>query len=346
MILENSIGWCDVTGNKVIGCDKVSPGCKNCYAANDTPARVLRSRGIETWGPKGTRVPVAGFSQKVRQLNRRCICDRCHLTHSFDLLAGVTFCRCGGPLRRIRLFANSNSDWLDERWPTDVLADFLKDIHDNPNVDFLLLTKRPENFAGVSHIHSILRDLYGAGEGASGGYTQSGLKFYSWLAGWVSGERPPANVWLGVSVENQWQANGRLPQLFDIPAAVHFASLEPLLGDVNIAPFLLSDYDKRCYDTQLIVSLDTRHDNKLDWVIVGGESGRDARPCNVKWVREIVADTHTYGCPVYVKQLGTFSIHERGSQRIRTCWDHPKGGDLHEWPADLQRRDFPLIAPR
>ena len=333
MILENSIGWCDVTGNKVIGCDKVSPGCKNCYAANDTPARVLRSRGIETWGPKGTRVPMAGFSAKVPQLNRRCICDRCHLTHSFELLAGVTFCRCGGPLRRIRLFANSNSDWLDERWPTDVLADFLKDIHDYPNVDFLLLTTRPENFAGVSDIHAILRDLYSAGEGASGGYTQSGLKFYSWLAGWASGERPPANVWLGVSAENQEQADLRIPQLLQIPAAVRFVSAEPLLGPIELFT-----------DAQDPPNPKTAPG--IDWVIVGGESGKDARPCNVKWVREIVADTHTYGCPVYVKQLGTFSIHERGSQRIRTCWDHPKGGDLHEWPADLQRRDFPLIAPR
>lgn len=55
MKLSNPIGWCDDTTNAVTGCDKVSPGCKNCYAAAGTRARVLRAQGIETWGPTGVR---------------------------------------------------------------------------------------------------------------------------------------------------------------------------------------------------------------------------------------------------------------------------------------------------
>lgn len=55
MKIENSIGWCDATINAVTGCDKVSRGCKNCYAEVGTRARVLRAQGKETWGPQGIR---------------------------------------------------------------------------------------------------------------------------------------------------------------------------------------------------------------------------------------------------------------------------------------------------
>jgi protein gp37 len=86
MKIENNIGWCDETGNKVTGCDKVSPGCKNCYAEKGTRARVLRAMGIETWGPKGKRHPVADFSKKVRRLNKLCVCDKCHNAYPVEWL--------------------------------------------------------------------------------------------------------------------------------------------------------------------------------------------------------------------------------------------------------------------
>ena len=66
MKIFNNIGWCDETSNAVTGCDKVSDGCKNCYAQVGTRARVLRAQGIETWGPNGVRYPVAQFTEAVR----------------------------------------------------------------------------------------------------------------------------------------------------------------------------------------------------------------------------------------------------------------------------------------
>ena len=148
MKLENNIGWCDETINAVTGCDKVSGGCKNCYAEAGTRARVLRAQGIETWGPKGVRHPV-NFEPVFRRLNKLCICDRCHETFPVEKLFSRDdpVCRlCLGDVRRIRLFADSNSDWLDERWPVETLARFLDAIRLAPNVNVILLTKRPEKW--------------------------------------------------------------------------------------------------------------------------------------------------------------------------------------------------------
>ena len=81
MKLESNIGWTDQTTNCVTGCDRISPGCRNCYAADGTRARVLRSQGKETWGPKGERVPV-NFEPVFRRLNKLCVCDFCHARRS------------------------------------------------------------------------------------------------------------------------------------------------------------------------------------------------------------------------------------------------------------------------
>src|SRR6266550_5894008 len=154
MKLENNIGWCDATTNAVTGCDKVSPGCKNCYAEAGTRARVLRSKGVETWGLKGERVPV-NFEPVFRRLNKMLICDKCHNAERVEKLSLATklgqrsyctACQARDSFRRIRIFADSNSDWLDPKWPVEVLARFLDAIRLAPNVDVLLLTKRIELF--------------------------------------------------------------------------------------------------------------------------------------------------------------------------------------------------------
>lgn len=89
-----------------------------------------------------------------------------------------------------------------------------------------------------------------------------------WGGGWL-------NVWLGVSVENQRWTSRILP-LLRVPAVVHFLSCEPLLGPVDLSPFTC----KEGYDGDAFVP-------GVDWVIVGGESGPDARPMAENWVREV-----------------------------------------------------------
>lgn len=292
--LENSIGWCDDTGNKVIGCTKVSEGCKNCYAEVGTVARVLRARAdnpIETWGAGGTRIAVGDFTAKLRRLNKLCICDRCHETATLAAL-GLEHGRradgeCGGEFRRIRLFADSNSDWLDEAWPIETLAEFLDEIRRSPNVDVLLLTKRMENWTGrleaALKIHQ-QNDNFAAAD---------------WIIEWLAGTLAPANVWLGVSVENQKRADERIPLLVQTPAAVRFLSCEPLLEELDIVgPF----GGPQAFPLGMAIQ----------WVIVGGESGKDRRDCGMEAIASVVRQCRVHECPVYVKQDGAFKSGQQG----------------------------------
>jgi protein gp37 len=121
-------------------------------------------------------------------------------------------------------------------------------IGDTPHLDWLLLTKRPENFAS--------------------------LLPYS--------ADPPANVWLGVTAEDQKRVEGRLPLLAVAPAVVRFVSCEPLLGPVDLSPWLASA--------------------ALGWAIVGGESGPRRRPMELVWLGAVVDQCRAHGVPCYVKQ--------------------------------------------
>lgn len=279
MKIENNIGWCDATTNAVIGCDKVSPGCKNCYAEAGTRARVLRAQGRETWGPKGERVPV-NFEPVFRRLNKLCVCDKCH--EGFKLLGEIAVSNvdhartCGGDVRRPRLFADSNSDWLDPKWPVETLARFLDAIRLAPNVDVLLLTKRIELFKQ--------RMAFALGDAKE---LRWGAQLVSWLEKWLAGT-PPPNLWLGISVEDNLRCI-RIPILRGTPAAVRFISFEPLLEDL---PKLTLD--------------------GIGWAIVGGESGKNRRDCGVAAIESVVAQCAAAGVPVYCKQDSAMLPGQRG----------------------------------
>lgn len=141
------------------------------------------------------------------------------------------------------------------------------------------------------------------------------------LYGFPVGESPfdglPPHIAVGVSVEDQRTADERIPLLAQCPAAVRFLSVEPLLGPVQLD---LTD---------------------IHWVIVGGESGPKARPCNAIWVRSVLDQCRASGVPCFVKQLGSGAIDYEG------CPIKPgdrKGGDPAEWPEDLRVREYPKVA--
>jgi protein gp37 len=136
-------------------------------------------------------------------------------------------------------------------------------------------------------------------------------------------------VWFGTSVEDQQRADERIPELLKIPARVRFLSVEPLLEKI--------DFTYSCFNGA--DSLRTMPG--IHWVIFGGESGRGARPCNIEWIRDGVRQCRAAGVKPFVKQMGSFSIEEQGSQRRRILWDDSKGGDPSEWPEDLRVREFP-----
>ncbi len=127
----------------------------------------------------------------------------------------------------------------------------------------------------------------------------------------------PPNVWMGVSVENM-DVVGRVDELRRVPAAVRFLSCEPLLGP-------------------LALDLDG-----IGWTIVGGESGKGARPMDPRWARAIVRQCAAANVPAFVKQLGSVWARETfEAGRSVSAHGDPKGGDPQWWPADLRIREFP-----
>jgi protein gp37 len=142
--------------------------------------------------------------------------------------------------------------------------------------------------------------------------------YLEWRYG--DGRMPSRHIWHGVTVENRrWRS--RIDELRAAPTALRYLSLEPLLEDVG--------------------ELDLRG---IQWVIVGGESGLGARPCDMAWVRTIVRQCRAAGVAVFVKQLGVRPFHERaqGLPIILHARDR-KGADPAEWPDDMRVREFPSV---
>jgi hypothetical protein len=167
---------------------------------------------------------------------------------------------------------------------------------------------------------------------------------------------PLSNCWLGTSVEDQRRADERIPALLATPAAVRFISAEPLLGEVCLLagpPTELPGGLTHSYswlhglsgvlgdDAEAIVKVP-----KIDWVIVGGESGPGARPCDIGWIRSLVAQCQAAGTAVFVKQMGSaWAEAQKTRRRVEgdESWSRGdrKGGALEEFPADLRIREFP-----
>jgi len=161
-----------------------------------------------------------------------------------------------------------------------------------------------------------------------------------WLSKW------PENVMTGTSPCDQKTADKCIPELLKVPGR-RFLSAEPLIGAVNLTEAL--------YGNRKGINPAT-----VDWVIVGGESGPGARPCDIDWVRSIVSQCKEAGVPVFVKQLGAkpeevntgdampmpFEFDDGGEEvaRIYKPRDR-KGGDMAEWPEDLRVREFPVLTP-
>ena len=127
---------------------------------------------------------------------------------------------------------------------------------------------------------------------------------------------PFPNVWLGVSCEDQKTADERLMILRDIPNAVPWVSYEPALAGVDFSAHL--DF--------------------LRWIVCGGESGPGARPFNIQWARDVIAQCKAAGTKAFFKQAGSNAVLD--NKRIRLM--DRKGGDWTEWEEDLKVREYPL----
>lgn len=293
---SSGISWTDHTFNPWWGCVKVSPGCKHCYAE-----AFSKRVGEAVWGERAPRrffgdkhwaAPLKWNAKAVKEGVRR------------------------------RVFCGSMCDWAEDRGDLIYEREKLWElIRATPGLDWLLLTKRPENIAGM-----LPKD---------------------WRAGGYS------NVWLGTTVENQEAAEKRLSVLLEVPAVVHFASMEPLLGAVVLNEWLVPTTVRHCcmdvsgalrhgwldcmqtadgrkyskeesraaLENLLAQGIEVipvgprcdRFDDKvgclghegavLDWVIIGGESGPGFRAMELDWARHVREQCQAAGVAVWFKQV-------------------------------------------
>lgn len=275
---ENSkIEWTHHTFNPWYGCTKISPACDNCYAA-DWDKRYNKE---SHWGPKAPRERT---SKKNWQLPRK--------WDDEASAAGI----------RYRVFCASLADVFDNQVPELWRDDLWNLIAATPNLDWLLLTKRPQN---IKSMYPLL---------------------------WQ--EKAPHNVWLGTTVENQQVADRNIAHLLEVPAVVHFLSCEPLLEKIDLTKCALArfkherkgadmvsinsphavdstvsgvlnaltgkayarvEYDEEFSDTGIRI-------NALDWVIAGGESGPGYREAEEEWFLSLRDQCIAAGVPFLFKQ--------------------------------------------
>jgi protein gp37 len=127
------------------------------------------------------------------------------------------------------------------------------------------------------------------------------------------------NVWMGTSCGSN-KGLSRIFDLIEVPAAIRFVSFEPLWEHIDM-------------------NLDISTLLKIDWAIIGGESGNEIgkylyRPCDLEWIKEIADAIHSVGNAVFIKQMGTYL-----AKKMKLKAHH--GGDIGEWPEEFQIREFP-----
>jgi protein gp37 len=335
MAESTKIQWTTHTFNPWIGCTKVHEGCAHCYAEADMDHRRKRAK----WGPHGTRSRTSDdyWKQPLKWdreaqaagERRRVFCAS--LADIFEDWQGPIVDARGEPLLVDGLGAKrrESENVTGRNWSPLTMDDLRRDlfglIDRTPNLDWLLLTKRPEN----------VRRMWPAAPHMSNPEAK--------------GKR--LNVWLGTSVSNQPTADRMLPPLIacrDL-CPVLFASAEPLLGELDLAAVRVG-----CgWHALGCACSGTGCDHgKLDWVIVGGESTQGKAPARrfyLGWARSLVAQCREWGAAPFIKQMGSsvWDTHPSelatGEHRVTLRDSH--GGDPSEWP-ELFPREFPAAPGR
>ena len=390
---ETKISWCHHTFNPWLGCTKVHAGCTHCYAEADMDKR----RGRVKWGANGTRSMTSPANWKLplkwnREAEhagerRRVFCAS--LADVFEDWQGPILNHKG---ERLAVYNVTNgilsaSPYTTEppsnfRWLTmsELRLTLGRLIDATPNLDWLLVTKRPEN------IRRMYLDWH-----LDGGTTG---RIRELMHECESQDVHPywrKNVWLLTSVSDQATADAMIPELLKCRDLVPVlgVSAEPLLGPVDFAkwttkpsewlatckeqgasyiegkksrdghPEICSDMADKWLDSYL-----SEKSKMLDWIITGGESGPHARPCNVEWIRSIGEQCKAAGVAWFNKQLGSYPVHHgstvpgghwpRGVKLedinfqtglgFRVQLKDKKGGDPAEWPEDLQNQEFPVLS--
>lgn len=276
---KTKIDWADMVWNPVTGCTKISEGCQNCYAER-------MSKRLQLMAPKKYS---QGFAVK------------CHPEALQEPL------KIKKPQR---IFVCSMGDLFHDDVPFEFIAQVYGIMSICKQHTFIVLTKRPQRaLEFYQWCEKRQQELYKEPADQNiyleylpgdivGPYTEKyGDEFPD--------EIPLDNIWLGVTAENQARVDERIPILLQIPAAVRFISVEPMLGPIDLQnvevrknefePALQLD----CWETEEWPDYKT-----LNWVICGGETGPGARPMHPDWVRSLRDQCAAANVPFFFKQWG------------------------------------------
>lgn len=306
---RSRIEWTDASWNPIQAinggwtCAKISPGCTHCYAE-----RLSQRVGGRPYGHDGPclnrqilhtplhwRQPKHIFTCSMTDL----FWDRIPvewITQIFNIMTSAT------------LECRRRHDHKDECWT-------------GPSHTFTILTKRAQR---MHRVLTIELPEY-VGEHWPGDTPLSIALSVNW---------PLRNVRIGISCEDQRRLDERLPWLLRTPAAARVLCLEPILGPLDLTSALRQSCSD-CGSSKIDCLAAQRQSfwaccphcrhRPIDWVIIGGESGPKARPCQIEWIRAIVKQCVDAGVPIFVKQDSAFRPGQQG--RI------PNDLWIHQWPA-------------
>ena len=286
------IQWCDHTLNFWIGCTKVSDGCKFCYAERENE----RHKWVDGFGARVPRHKAA--ESTLKQL------------YKWDRKAASE-----GVRRKV--FSNSLSDFFDPEVPMDWRHEALRIMTECPNLDFLVLTKRPK-------------------------FAREYLMDNSYVN--PHGEYSILNLWIGASAEDQATIKYRTYWLIRIPAVVRFLSLEPLLEEVTIEPILGFSHDPgKNFLMEPIIPEDPEKDwmertvHNIDWVITGGESDggnsdQKTRISHPEWFWKIRKECFQNNVHFFFKQWGAWSPeYLPDSEKVWDYYDDEELMRMYYW---------------
>ncbi len=263
---KSNIQWTDYVWNPIAGCTKCSPGCKNCYA--ETMAKRLKAMRVHPYWPPFKEPQVVDENGWTGNI---------HLCHAKVGGQVDTLCEPLHLRKPRKIFVCSMSDLFHEKVPFEFISRVFWTIQRAKWHTYQILTKRPERILPFMKEHDHI--------------TENAVLGRRYLI-----KTPFNNVHIGVSVSTQAEADEKIPILLQIPAAVRFVSVEPMLEGIKGLHIGKCGY----YCDERVGHVDHTY---LDWVIVGCESGVNRRPCKIEWIDSIVDQCKAANVPCFVKQI-------------------------------------------
>jgi protein gp37 len=298
---HSTIEWTDATWNPITGCSVTSPGCKRCYAMKLAGTRLQHHPSRAGLTQETDAGPV--WTGEVR-FNEEWLRQPLNWRR-----ARMIFVCAHGDL-----FHESVPDeWIDRIFAVMALAE---------QHTFQVLTKRAERMR--AYFANPVREALIGQQIVRLQLERDGSPYAIWSG------LPLWNVWLGVSVEDQKRADERVALLLQVPARIRYLSMEPLLEAVSFVGMFANPSDMRDGTNVL---------EKIDWVIVGGESGAGARPMHPEWARSLRDQCEATGVPFFFKQWGEWIAYEHSAQPPFLWSQHGHEIDGHTLP-DFESGDY------